>query len=99
MNAWAEDVIARYLTVGGATVDLAIARHPHHLDGAIVGERNSTRAACTGCDAAEEFPHHRVHRGVCAQWEKHEPQAADEEARGWARSHAETTCRTRPTEV
>lgn len=95
---WPAGVIARYLTAGGATVDLTITEQPHRHDDGITGYRNSTRAVCTGCPAAQEFPHHRIHRGSYSEWEKHEPQAAETDARAWAQSHAET-CRAMPLPV
>lgn len=92
---WPEGVIARYLTVGGAAVDLAIKQVPHlHPDG-ISGTRGLTLAACTGCPASTDFSHGRVHHGSYSDWEVHDPQAADVEARAWAQSHAET-CRAMP---
>jgi hypothetical protein len=79
------DTIARYLTVGGGTVDLT-----HRLNALNPPTPISTVASCTGCSAAEERSHWV---GVCV--DIHQPDAADTAARKWAQSHAET-CRAMP---
>ncbi|MBK3547863.1 hypothetical protein [Streptomyces sp. MBT60] len=87
---WPENVLARYLTVGGATVDLT-----HKLTVHTPPAPLATLASCTGCPTAEEFSHYRVIRGMAMQREEHVPAAAEEQARAWAQSHAET-CRAIP---
>lgn len=91
-SAWPENVIARYLTVGGATVDLTLVQREQH--GCDVYEierpRDWSRSVCTGCPASEEFPH-----WVGVYCDIHQPDAADKKARAWAQSHAET-CRAIP---
>jgi hypothetical protein len=91
-TAWPEGVIARYLTVGGATVDLTLVQREqggYDVRG-IARTRDRSRAACTGCPASEEFPH-----WVGVYGDIHQPDAADEKAREWAQAHAET-CRAMP---
>lgn len=80
-TTWPEGVIARYLTVGGATVD--ITQDSRHFDGI---------AACTGCDKTERFD--RVGAG-CWGGPDYALQRNTEEARRWAQAHAET-CRAMP---
>lgn len=82
--AWPEGVIARYLTVGGATVDLT-----HRLTVVNPPEPFATLAACTACPAREEFSHWQLVRGMYADREEHAPDAADEQARTWAQAHAD----------
>jgi hypothetical protein len=92
-TTWSEGLIARYLTVGGATVDLTH-KSPLGLPDQIV----TTWASCTGCPASKEFPHgHSLDiRFACApRDEKRTPQGADELAREWAQSHADS-CRAMP---
>jgi hypothetical protein len=87
---WPDEVIARYLTVGGATVDLT------HLANTLTPpETYATRAECTGCPASSEHDHHRMVWGRTAQHEEHRPEAADNDARTWAQAHAEH-CRAMP---
>jgi len=89
-EAWPEGVIARYLTVGGATVDLT------HLANTLTPpETYATRANCTGCPASSEHDHHRMVWGHTIQREEHHPDAADNDARTWAQAHAEK-CRAMP---
>ncbi|MFC8267793.1 hypothetical protein ACFUIZ_18980 [Streptomyces cinereoruber] len=98
MNAqttWPEGVIARYLTVGTATVDLAVVTRSHKYEDGITGTRGATYAECTGCSASEEFSHWRIHRGDYSDWEVEDPDAADSKARDWAQVHAEK-CRAMP---
>lgn len=47
---WPEGVIARYLTTGGATVDLTEINRDERGGGIY-----ETRTNCTGCPAAERF--------------------------------------------
>ena len=92
--AWPEGVIARYITVGGATVDLT-----HRLTLPPDPEPFATLATCTGCPASEERSHYRTYYGAGGflrdAKEEHEAEAADADARAWAQSHAET-CRAMP---
>ena len=87
---WPEGVLARYLTAGGATVDLT-----HQLTLHTPPQAYATLAACTGCPASEEHNHHRLVWGATVQREEHQPEAADRDARAWAQSHAEK-CRAMP---
>ncbi|MGW3030213.1 hypothetical protein ACWDCB_03160 [Streptomyces sp. NPDC001178] len=89
-TVWPEGVIARYLTVGGATVDLAYRLTVHKPP-----EPFATWADCTGCPASSEHSHYRLVRGLYADREEHDQAAADEEARAWAQAHAER-CRALP---
>ncbi|MCY0962788.1 hypothetical protein [Streptomyces sp. H27-H5] len=88
--------VARYLTVGGATVDLTVIEQLHsHSDG-IDLFRGSTVAECAGCPASKEFDHWRlVWKRDGGQVEEHHPEAADRDARAWAQAHAEK-CRAMP---
>ncbi|MFF1282182.1 hypothetical protein [Streptomyces sp. NPDC058299] len=87
---WPDGVIARYLTVGGAYVDLT-----HRLNVLTPPEPFATLAACTGCPASSEHNHYRLVWGLTAQHEKHHPDLADRDARDWAQAHAER-CRALP---
>lgn len=94
-TAWPEGVIARYLTVGGATIDVAEESGYY-----IPTPPTQTRAQCHGCDARE-----------IAEWgfsfsahEHGRPQPDEYEAgsryttprvRRWAQAHAEK-CRAMP---
>ncbi|TRV72558.1 hypothetical protein FKN01_29655 [Streptomyces sp. 130] len=89
-TAWPAGVIARYLTVGGATVDVT-----HQLTVHNPPEPYATLAACSGCPASSEHSHHRLVWGMTVQREEHHPEAATRDARAWAQSHAET-CRAMP---
>ncbi|MFI8279771.1 hypothetical protein ACIGBH_33705 [Streptomyces sp. NPDC085929] len=90
-GAWPEGVFARYLTVGGATVDLT-----SRLNVMTPPEPFATLAACSGCPAAQEFSHWRLMWQLeGGQDEEHHPAAADKDARAWAQAHAET-CRAMP---
>lgn len=89
-TAWPEGVIARYLTVGGATVDLT-----HRLTANNPPEPFATLATCPGCLASEEFSHYRMVWGLTSRYEKHLPELADSDARDWAQAHAEK-CRALP---
>jgi hypothetical protein len=87
---WPAGAIARYLTVGGAHVDLT-----HKFTVTTPPEAYATLAACTGCPDSQEFSHHRLVWGLTAQHEARRPKAADREARAWAQAHAER-CRALP---
>lgn len=88
---WPEGVVARYLTVGGATVDIT---ELHTLPPN--PEPYATSAACTGCPATKEAGHYRsVYGDYGGSWDEHEPEAAEQKAREWAQAHAET-CRALP---
>lgn len=91
-TAWPEGVIARYLTVGGATVDLTV-RYTLPPE----PEPFATLASCTGCPAAKETSHYRARYTSTEPFgvDEHIPEAADEEARVWAQAHA-ATCRAMP---
>ncbi|MFF1499734.1 hypothetical protein ACFVZR_07620 [Streptomyces sp. NPDC058316] len=94
--AWPTGVIARYLTVGGATVDLAHGDRYYPTKDGIGETRNHTSVACTGCQASEEISHWFPRVGSYGgRWEEHHPEVADEQARAWAQTHAET-CRAMP---
>lgn len=87
-----EGVIARYVTVGGATVDLTVP--------AFRAESYETVATCTGCPASEVISHYRTAHTVRAGSgprceDVHDPDAANAQARKWAQAHAET-CRAMP---
>ncbi|MBT2467824.1 hypothetical protein J7E97_08045 [Streptomyces sp. ISL-66] len=91
-TTWPEGVIARYLTVGGATVDLT-----HRLNFLNPPEPFATAAACSGCPDSEEFSHWV---GTGSEWdgtykEVLDVSQAEERARDWAQSHAEK-CRAMP---
>lgn len=87
---WEPGIIARYLTVGGATVDIS-----HDVLYLHDTEPNVTVARCggEGCEKflTEKWPPHayRLNDGSSG---------ADAEARAWAQSHAET-CRAMPRPV
>ncbi|MFJ3663135.1 hypothetical protein ACIPPM_22020 [Streptomyces sp. NPDC090119] len=92
---WPEGVIARYLTVGGATVYLIHGNRTYPTNDGIGATRNHTTAVCTGCPAAEEFSHWKTVRGNYSSWETRDPDSADRDARDWAQAHAQT-CRAMP---
>ncbi|GAA2946208.1 MULTISPECIES: hypothetical protein [Streptomyces] len=87
-TAWPVGVIARYLAVGGATVDIT------HRDETQDGTKKATCATCTGCRAAtvqpwaDSFPNY-CRPGVT---EFQNQDRGDRAARAWAQKHAET-CR------
>lgn len=90
-TTWPDGVIARYLTVGSATVDLT-----SQLNVMTPPEPFATLAACSGCPASKEFSHWRlVWQLEGGQAEEHHPAAAVTDARAWAQSHA-GTCRAMP---
>ncbi|MBW1603415.1 hypothetical protein JJV70_15145 [Streptomyces sp. JJ66] len=82
---WPEGVIARYVTVGGATVDLT-----HDTLTANDTAPNVTSAQCGGCPAYRNYEWRpradRFDNG--STW-------ADSDARPWAQEHAER-CRAMP---
>ncbi|WP_326829653.1 hypothetical protein OIE13_05800 [Streptosporangium sp. NBC_01810] len=85
-TAWPAGVIARYLTVGGATVDLT---EDHEV--------NRTEAACTGCPTRKGFGW-TYQSGTHVDGTYHEEERSDlaaQKAREWAQSHAEK-CRAMP---
>lgn len=88
---WPEGVIARYLTVGGATVDLTRTRDPQDEDAC---EWDETRAACTGCtNASVERWDTRPYIQLIST--EHAEQRATQLTRAWAQAHAEK-CRALP---
>ncbi|WP_037868243.1 hypothetical protein [Streptomyces sp. NRRL S-813] len=89
-TAWPEGVIARYLTVGGAHVDIT-----YMCNALTPPEPYATLANCTGCPDSSEHSHYRMVWGLTAQREERVPEAADKDAREWAQAHAET-CRALP---
>ncbi|MYT38996.1 hypothetical protein GTY66_23585 [Streptomyces sp. SID8356] len=94
-NAWPENVIARYLTVGGATVDLFEESGYY-----IPTPPTQTRAHCNGCgkEQTEEWGFsigaHEYGREQPAEFDTN-GQWATPRAHRWAQSHAET-CRAIP---
>ncbi|MBB1252912.1 hypothetical protein H3146_05960 [Streptomyces sp. OF3] len=84
-TTWPKGVIARYLTVGGATVDIT-----HDSLTADDTRPNVTCAQCSGCSAYTncewESRADRFDNG--SSW-------ADSDARAWAQEHAER-CRALP---
>lgn len=90
-TAATEGVFARYLTVGGATVEL------RHAAGAVSGQTYETQASCSGCPA-KTAASHWLYSGSHFDGtykEEHRSDLGDEEARKWAQAHAET-CRAMP---
>ena len=79
--AWPEGVIARYLTVGGATVDVRD-----------FSDEEAAQAWCNGCDRYDttDWPEDHPRFSPSCRMEH----AADT-ARRWAQSHAES-CRAMP---
>lgn len=92
---WPEGVSARYLTVGGATVDV---RQGSNYFG--VSDLTETRATCAGCEAshAEEwgwdFWAHERGEEQPDSYDK-TGRHATAQALEWAQAHAET-CRAMP---
>ena len=84
---WPEGVIARYLTVGGATVDL---RH----DMALIGDTqpNLTIAHCGGENCAAS---HHEQWSTYAYRTDNGSRGADQEVGKWAQAHA-AECRALP---
>ncbi|MGW5173164.1 hypothetical protein ACWERY_02200 [Streptomyces sp. NPDC004082] len=92
---WPQGVIALYLTAGGASVALTHGNRTYPTPDGIGQNRNHTLAVCTGCATAEEFSHWRVVRGAYSTWDTRDSDAADQDARAWAQTHAER-CRAMP---
>ncbi|MEV8101089.1 hypothetical protein [Streptomyces sp. NPDC088135] len=88
-TTWPEGVIARYLTVGGATVDLS------HED--LSDKAKATQAACTGCQGSQQSKwadqYHSYGTSVYVDFQNRDK--GDRNARSWAQSHADT-CRALP---
>ncbi|WP_206308422.1 hypothetical protein [Streptomyces sp. A1277] len=90
-TAWPEGVIARYLTVVDATVDLT------HEDETSDGKKKTTRATCTGCKTstthtwADSYPSYS--RPGVTEFQNRDQ--GDRNARDWAQKHADT-CRALP---
>lgn len=72
-EAWPEGVIARYLTVGGATVDT------------VDDSADSTRSICTGCGGDRLSTYNLLD---CATREEMREDAR-RQARRWSQEHAE----------
>lgn len=92
---WPEGTIARYLTLGGATVDLT--ERSGFTDRT---EPTETHAACGGCPATLTVDW--GWSGYADEYNQPQPDKFDEggkkatpEARAWAQSHAER-CRALP---
>ncbi|MEU2134427.1 hypothetical protein [Streptomyces sp. NPDC018352] len=93
---WPNGVTARYLAVGGATVDLVHGNRYYPTEDGIGETRNHTSVTCLGCQAAEEFSHWATRTGITgAKWMDYDPDAADTAARAWAQKHA-AECRAMP---
>lgn len=90
-TAWPEGVIARYLTAGGATVD--ITTQPGQ------DATTATAATCTGCGEAKVVDWTRQAWSSYASRFIKEPDEGGEHAtpkvRGWAQAHADK-CRAMP---
>lgn len=84
-TAWPEGTIARYLTVGGATVDVT-----HDNRYLVDTEPNLSIARCGGCAAS-----HDEQWGEYAYSHNNGSRGADAEVGKWAQGHAET-CRAMP---
>jgi hypothetical protein len=89
---WPTGVIARYLTVGGAHVDLT-----HQFTVNTPPEAYATLATCTGCPDTEQFRHWFGYGSEAdgTYTEAPDQKRADNQARRWAQDHAET-CRAMP---
>lgn len=88
---WPKGVIARYLTVGGATVDITpilsrrLGDPPYEL-----------KVACTGCPGSKTIGTYRTEYDRARYGrEVHDPEGAERDARQWAQSHADI-CRAMP---
>ena len=92
---WPDGVIARYLTVGGATVNLTHGNRTYSTPDGIGENRNHTTVTCTGCQVTNEFSHWRVVKLMTFNDKVRDPEAADRDAREWAQLHAEA-CRAMP---
>lgn len=84
-TTWPEGVIARYLTIGGATVDLT--QRPRYIDDP---ELLDAVATCLGCETRERFNNEQP------LWGSDDVLAGNTAtARVWSQKHAET-CRAMP---
>ena len=94
--AWPEGVIARYLTVGGGTVDITETGPREARDSEAL---HVTVATCSGCPATERLQweggfydyssrFHSISREEAVE-------RAEAKARKWAQAHADT-CRAMP---
>lgn len=92
-TAWPENVTARYLTVGGATVDMEIKN-----TGTYDWQRVQARCTASSCGAASESEARSMDfRNGLRDGQEHQ-RARDhlvKELHPWAQSHAET-CRAMP---
>ena len=84
-TAWPEGVVARYLTVGGATVDIT-----HDTLYLYDTTPNVSHARCAGCEqySNQEWAPHADRYDNGSSW-------ADADARTWAQAHADV-CRAMP---
>ncbi|WP_327307972.1 hypothetical protein OG730_34870 [Streptomyces sp. NBC_01298] len=91
-TTWPEGVIARYLTVTEATVDLTHTPRFYHGD-----EVGATVASCTGCgkDTKADWVRLVWDSTKGRYTDRTSGSKADTEARKWAQDHAET-CRAMP---
>ena len=85
--AWPEGVVARYLTVGGALVDVS-----HDMKLISDTEPNLTIANCGGENCAASHHELWTHYGYRTD---NGSKGADQEVGKWAQAHAET-CRVLP---
>ncbi|MBO4271328.1 hypothetical protein [Microbispora triticiradicis] len=83
-TAWPEGVIARYVTVGGATVDVTVEVYES-------GYQVEATSTCTGCKDWD----HDYQKRTSLQSSEDARRRAEENAREWAQSHAEK-CRAMP---
>ena len=83
---WPDGVIARYLTVAGATVDVET------LTTVSGDDTYGTRSTCRGCADWDDrdYDRYRNYRERSSR-----ARASQDEARAWAQAHAET-CRALP---
>ena len=84
----AESIVSRYLTVGGATVD--ITKIAGYVDRP---EPTHTQAICTGCE--ETHAVEWLYQGSYGQLRDEDGQRATPQARDWAQEHA-SICRAMP---
>lgn len=90
-TAWPEGVTARYLTVGGAHVDLSRTNDPEADD---ASQWDTTRSICSGCGATEaEYWNTRPYTELISITQAE--RIATAAARKRAQSHAEK-CRAMP---
>jgi hypothetical protein len=84
---WPEGTLARYLTVGGATVDITQRRRYINDDRLVDGI-----ATCTGCGDSERADHVDPECSGGPEWAL---ERNTNDARRWAQDHA-STCRAMP---